>query len=883
MHPEVRRLFHELADLSAGDRARALSERHIAPELRSELESLLDFDRAPQQGLTESIADTARSILDSVTGPADRCGPYRLIRLLGSGGMGAVYLAERPGAELHRKVAIKLLHAGEQGAIWHERFRRERQLLASLHHPAIVQVIDAGQTEDGKPYLVMEYVEGKPIDEYAQTLDLRDRLKLFLRVADGIAYAHSHLIIHRDLKPSNILVNSSGQPKVLDFGIAKLLDETGDPTRTVERMLTPNYASPEQILGRIQTTASDVYSLSATLYKLLTGWSPHESEAHTSQALEIVAGSREITAASDRNANLPSDLDYILRKALRKEPEERYASVEALAGDVRAFLASRPIQARSGDTWYRTRKFLRRYWVQVTAAALVIASLSAGLYVANRERVIAQRRFQQLRQLSTRVLDLDSIIRDIPGTAQARQRLVSVTLEYLEGLASDAQRDPELARDIARAYEKVAVIQGVPTEPNLGDPERAKATLKKADALIESVLRVRPRDRAALNVSANIAEFLMILSQEAGQRQDALAYAHKAVAQADAFLHQGAATDQDKINSTSTYANAALALINMHLYAEAVPYARRAIDIVRNVPASQFRVAEGLSLLANAQRYQGDLQGALQSILEARKISEKSVYQNETVRAIDKYGVLLREGYILGDDGGVNLGRPHDAIEPLQTALDMSEDMARKNPRDSSSRSHVGTSADTLANILRQREPSRALPLYDLAIRRLGELEKNPTARRGQARALADSSLALLRLKRPTEARARIDQALNILKETKDYPASQIRLDSVAYCVVSAMAENFAAGGNLRQALETYQLLLEKVTASKPEPLTDLRDAPTMSQLYAALAGLYQRSGDMLDAARFQARRRELWQSWDRRLPNNSFVRSQLGAIPGTK
>jgi serine/threonine-protein kinase len=266
----------------------------------------------------------------------------------------------RQDGELQQTVAIKLLNAGEHRPAWRDRFLKERQLLASLNYPSIVHVLDAGHTTDGRPYLVMEYVEGVSIDVHAATLDLRERLLLFLSVCEGVSHAHRRLIIHRDLKPSNILVDATGQPKLLDFGIARILDDAGDATRTVERLLTPNYASPEQLRGASQTTATDVYSLGAVLYKILTGRSPHQSDTHTSQVVDVIAGAKEIPAPSRLNPKLPADLDYILRKALRMEPEERYASVDAFANDIRALLESRPVEARSGDTWYRTRKFLRR-------------------------------------------------------------------------------------------------------------------------------------------------------------------------------------------------------------------------------------------------------------------------------------------------------------------------------------------------------------------------------------------------------------------------------------------------------------------------------------------------------------------------------------------
>jgi serine/threonine protein kinase len=231
----ARLLFHELADMVPEQREKLFAERQIAPELRAEVESLLSFDSDSASSLIDCVSDTAEDMLRS--GDARQpsyCGPYRLIRLLGSGCMGAVYLAERTDGEIQQKVAVKVLRAGANRPSWRDRFLKERQFLANLNHPSIARVIDAGHTAEGQPYLVMEYVDGVAIDSYAAALDLRDKLALFLRVCDGVAHAHRQLIVHRDLKPSNILVDTAGQPKLLDFGIAKMLDETGDATQTVE-------------------------------------------------------------------------------------------------------------------------------------------------------------------------------------------------------------------------------------------------------------------------------------------------------------------------------------------------------------------------------------------------------------------------------------------------------------------------------------------------------------------------------------------------------------------------------------------------------------------------------------------------------------------------
>ena len=541
MNDLVRTLFRELADRPRSEREKLFAERQIAPELRAEVESLLGFDSENASSLTNCVSDTAQEMLRS--GDARElsyCGPYRLVRLLGSGGMGAVYLAERSDGEIQQKVAVKVLHAGASRPSWRDRFLRERQLLANLNHPCIARVIDAGHTAESQPYLVMEYVDGVAIDTYAAALDLRDKLTLFLRVCDGVAHAHRQLIIHRDLKPSNILVDTAGQPKLLDFGIAKMLDETGDATQTVERMLTPNYASPEQISGALQTTATDVYSLGAVLYKLLTGQSPHESEARSSGLIP----------------DLPTDVGYILRKALRQEPEERYPSVEAFASDVRAFLEWRPVEARTGDAWYRARKFLRRYRVSVTAALLVIASLSAGLYVANRERALAQRRFVDVRQLANKLFDIDMQARQLPGSTATRQLIVDTSLEYLRRLAADVRGDPELALEVGNAYMRVARVQGVPIAPNLGQMDQAAKNLRIAQGFIDSVLASHPANRIAILRSAQIAHDRMILARLSGRRDEALAFARKSAEWLQKF-HAGKSDKSEASALLNTYLNVA--------------------------------------------------------------------------------------------------------------------------------------------------------------------------------------------------------------------------------------------------------------------------------------------------------------------------------------
>jgi serine/threonine protein kinase len=876
MDDQVRRLFHELADLPDSERQRALADRQLAPELRAELESLFHFDPAGDGAMTACVSGVAEELLHSAAGPlVPECGPYRLVRLIGQGGMAEVYLGERTDGEIHRVVAVKLLGAGGHRSGWRDRFLKERQLLASLNHPSIVHVIDAGRTEDGRPYLVMEFVEGAAIDAYAASLDVRQRLLLFVKVCEGVSHAHRRLIIHRDLKPSNILVDSSGQPKLLDFGIAKLLDDTGNETRTVERLLTPNYASPEQLRGGSQTTATDIYSLGAVLYKMLTGRSPHESDEHTSQYAEILGGAREIPAPSRLNRSLPADLDYILRQALRIQPEERYASVDAFANDIRALLEFRPIEARSADSWYRTRKFLRRYWVPVVAAGLVIASLSAGLYLANQQRLVAEQRFAELRQLSNKVFDLDKAIRDLPGSMQARQTLVADSIEYLEGLSHAARGDLDLAREIGEGYWRVGRIQGMPNERNLGERAKAEASLKKAAQFVELVLASRPKDRNALYLAALIANDRMFLAEEEHRYSDAVAHGRKSAVSLDAFLELGDATEAERIDAVIRYGNIAVTYMDLHLYDEAIFYGRRELDLAKSIPAGRVPVNRGLIPLANAMRA-GDLEGALHLFEEERKAAETTAYPYESMRINNLYGILMREGQILGDDGELSLGRTAEAIGVFQKAFEISEAAARKDPQDATSAVHAAHAGIALGNILRHGDARRALTVYDVALRRLDGIRNSLPAQRNEALALAGSTYALRSLGLASLARQRMDAAMAILKDIKDYPAEQYYFDTAAYTVLCALADHESASGEPRRAIQTYEDLLARTNEARESARSDLSAAFKLSILYATLGSLYRQTGDTAQADDLHTRRRELWQHWSRKLPYNPIVRRQI-------
>jgi alpha-tubulin suppressor-like RCC1 family protein/serine/threonine protein kinase len=444
------------------------------------------------------------------------CGPFRLIRAIGCGGAGSVYLAERAAGEVAQRVAIKLLRSGGDDAVLRERFLRERHILSTLSHPGIARLIDAGHTADGRPYLAMDYIDGTPIDVCADELDLTARLGLFLQVCDAVSYAHRNLVVHRDLKPSNILVDSDGRAKLLDFGLARMLE--AGRSQTAERQLTPEYASPEQLLGGTQTTATDVYSLGVVLRRLLSGTS---------------------RATAPNEPKLPRDLECVIAKALRQEPEERYPSVAAFAEDIRAFMEGLPVRARQGDGWYRVSRFLRRHRPAVAAAVLALGALSMGFYGANRERRIAKQRFLQVRLLASQFLDLDRGVRGLQGAAAARSRIVSDSLAYLAGLSGESNGDADLATEMAAAYLQVARIQGVPVDSHLGQFQQADENLRRAAASVDAALAVGQTSRRMRLLSAEIAHDRMVLAVMQDRRQEALSEASRMTAAWELLTSRG--------------------------------------------------------------------------------------------------------------------------------------------------------------------------------------------------------------------------------------------------------------------------------------------------------------------------------------------------------
>ncbi len=544
--------------------------------LRRQAESLILANQEATQQIQAVIRNAAQDAMpeDNLSAVGRRIGPYQIVHELGRGGMGAVYLAVRADDEYQKRVAIKVVQHDLGNPEVLRRFRNERQILAGLDHPYIARLLDGGTTPDGMPYVVMEYVEGDPIDRYCRNhrLSIKERLKLFRDVCAAIHYAHQNLIIHRDIKPGNILVTADGVPKLLDFGIAKLLNpELGPQTQAVTRMamrlMTPEYASPEQIRGEPITTASDIYSLGVVLYELLTGHRPYAFKNYLQQEIEqiisfeepekpsVVAGRGELDDSRSDQETLPrskrsprerdrlrrqlaGELDDIVMMALRKEPQRRYASADQLSSDIRRHLEGRPVRARPDTMSYRTAKFVKRHKLGVAAGVVVLLTLIGGVMatawqarIANAERARAEQRFNDVRRLANSfIFEVHDNIVDLPGSTRARESLVKNALEYLNSLAEEAGEDPALQRELAVAYQRVGDVQGNPTNANLGDTAGALASYRKALSIGEALVLANPTDAEAQRSLALTYQKLGDLQAWTGDLNAAVESARKSLA-----------------------------------------------------------------------------------------------------------------------------------------------------------------------------------------------------------------------------------------------------------------------------------------------------------------------------------------------------------------
>lgn len=775
-------LFREVADLSAPAREQFFAARNVPGDLRAEVESLLAFD-IDDHLVTNCVGEAAQTLAReappeaSLTGSS--VGSYTLLSPLGQGGMGTVWLAKRGDGRFEGQAAVKFLNAGFVGRAGIERLQREGSILARLAHPHIARLLDAGVSSFGAPYLVLEYVDGEPIDRYCDTrhLDQAARIRLFLDVLDAVAHAHSNLIVHRDIKPSNVLVTAAGEVKLLDFGIAKLLEDTGGTaeatalTREGGFAFTPEFAAPEQVTGQAITTATDVYSAGVLLFVLLGGKRRSGSFAEIVQALA--------------QADFPSlpeargDLANILGKALKAEPAARYASATAFAADLRHYLHHEPITARPDSLRYRASKFLRRRWrgvVAVGAAASVVVALSV-FYTArlaterNHARIEAEKASKVSQLLTSMLTESDPFASHEAKEPTVRGLLDAGSARVHKELEGQPELQVEMLTVIGRVYERLGIIDKAQamlgealaigrkgprnealaqTLNDLGVLQRGKGHASDAGRMLEEALVIR---RQLLgNEHKETAVTLSELSRvwrDLGDLERAEALAK------EALRIRRKVYGEDHTETATTENDLGLILRDEGKLSESAALLQRSLAVHRLVFGEDHAAtARILSNLGTVAEDAGDLAGAERLSRESLDIRRKVLAHNhpDLGRALNNWSAVLRKQ-----------GKYAEAERALQEALEIDRStLGEEHPQTASAQAN-------LARVyLAQGRAAEAEPLARHAV----DVRRRMLGAKNWQTASAESLLGAVWIALKDSARAE-PLLLGAEKILKDIPGAQ--------------------------------------------------------------------------------------------------------------
>ncbi|MBL8209453.1 MAG: serine/threonine protein kinase [Bryobacterales bacterium] len=833
--------------------------------LRREVLTLLKSDSEAQGFVVANVEAGLREFDEADTRTVRRAGPYRLTEELGRGGMGSVYLGERDDGQYQGQVAVKLVRPGMDTDFFLMRFKRERQALARLQHSHIARLLDSGTAEDGSPYIVMERVQGIPINSYVRDNDLsvRQILEIYLKVCAGVSHAHRHFIVHRDLKPGNILVEADGSPKLLDFGICKMLMGGGGPNDTGEtsHMMTPDYASPEQVRGDPITISSDVYSLGAVLYELLSGARPHRIEKLTPQAVckavceDTVIKPSDATADRTRARQLEGDLDTIVLKAMQKDADRRYISVEQFAEDLRRVIANEPVIARPDTAMYLAGKFVRRNRKSVLAASIAVLVL-IGLSAAwARQAYTARQQAAEARRLAnTMLFDVHDEILNLPGSLKARENIIRSGLGYLDRMAEQAPNDASLQADLAAAYLRIGDVQGAVSSSHTGDVDRALSSYRKGLASAARAARQRGAAITTLDLHHRIGHIF-----DTRDTTQALLH-YDAGIEAGERLRRANPTDEGVGRALARlYGAKAITLRREEKRDAALEAGAKSIALLRDLTARFPQDLQLRSDLAGTSSNMGAVLRGMDRLAEARPLLEESarVWEqlcrerpSNTGFQRNRMLTFSHLGDLLGNPTMENLGDKEGARAAYQGMIAVAEQLYQQNPGDQKARTDFGIALGRVAAIPLETPEARLAMLAKAQALLQESLRRDPknvvlTTNLGSQLGLQADLLSLSG--RSAEAQARYREAMKVLTSQPAVANSRLLVG-----VLQRAAEDSLRQGRSADALASVNqaVRLSESAASAAGASLPLRLLPPLAYLNAA--AVHEKLREPVEALRWR-------------------------------